>query len=368
MTPPQEARLLVDLDALAANYATLRREAAGAEVAPVVKADAYGLGLEPVVRRLWIEGARRFFVARLSEGVALRRALGAGRPAGVWLLDGCAPGAAAELCAHDLSPVLNSLEQVRAWAEHARAAGRALPAALHLDTGLNRLGLAPAEARDVAGSDAPSAFAIAFVMSHLACADRPDDPMNAAQAARFAAVAGLFPGVPTSLAATAGVFLGPRFHGDIVRPGIGLVGGGPFGRPDARIRPVATLQAPVLQVRRVAAGESVGYGASFRAERPMQLAIAGLGYADGVLRAADRARYGWLMGARRAIVGRISMDLLALDVTGVDVAPGAQVQLYGPDLPLDEAAAAAGTIAFELLSSVAPRVRRVYAGDDGRRT
>ena len=364
MTPPQEARLLVDLDALAANYDALAREARGAEVAPVVKADAYGLGLAPVARRLWAKGARRFFVARLSEGVALREALQPRRPADVWLLDGCPPGAAAELCAHDLSPVLNSLDQLHAWGEHARSVGRALPAALHVDTGLNRLGLVPEEACELAQSDALRAFALAFMMSHLACADRPDDPMNAAQAARFAAIAARFPGLPTSLAATAGVFLGPRFHGDIVRPGIGLVGGGPFGRPDARIRPVATLEAPVLQVRRVEAGESVGYGASFRAERPMQLAIAAIGYADGVLRAADRPRYGWLMGARRAIVGRISMDLVALDATGCDVAPGARVQLYGPELPIDEAAAAAGTIAFELLTGIAPRVRRVYAGEE----
>ena len=358
MIQPTEARLVVDLDALAANHATLRREAAGAEVAPVVKADAYGLGLTPVARRLWREGARRFFVARVSEGVALREALGPARFASVWLLDGCPPGAAATLCAHDLSPVLNSLEQVREWTAHRPA--RRPPAALHIDTGLNRLGIEPDAARALAAGG--ELDGLAFVMSHLACADRPHDAMNAAQAERFAAISALFPGVPTSLGSSAGTFLGPRFRGDIVRPGIALVGGGPFGRSDPRIRPVATLQAPVLQVRDVEAGETIGYGASFRAERPMQIAIAAIGYADGVLRAADRARYGWLMGARRAVLGRISMDLIALDATGCDVRPGDPVELYGPNLPIDEAAAAAGTIAFELLTNIAPRVQRVYAG------
>ena len=361
-----EARLVVDLDALAANLACVRREAGAAEVAPVVKADAYGLGLAPVARRLWAEGARRFFVARLSEGAALREALGSGRAARIYVLDGCADGDAAELRGLDLTPVLNSVPQVREWTAHARATGRTLAAALHVDTGLNRLGLRPEEAFALAdASDALRGLDLELVMSHLACADQPDHPMNAAQAARFAEVCARFPRVPTSLGASAGVFLGAPFRGEVVRPGISLVGGGPFQRPDPRIRPVATLDAPVVQVRSVAKGESVGYGAGFRAERHMRVAIVALGYADGVLRAFDRPRYGWLAGAPRALLGRISMDLIALDVTGCQAWPGARMELFGANLPVDDAAAAAGTIAFELLANVSARVRRVYVGGAG---
>ena len=191
-----------------------------------------------------------------------------------------------------------------------------------MDTGLNRLGLRPEEARALAlSTDGLKGLELELILSHLACADEEDSPMDVAQAARLAAVATAFPGVPTSLAASAGVFMGARFHGKVVRPGISLYGGGPFGRPDPRIRPVAALDAPILQVRSVPAGESIGYGAAFRAEQPMRVAVAAIGYADGVLRAAERARYGWLAGARRALLGRISMDLTALDVTGCQAGP-----------------------------------------------
>ena len=364
MTLSDEVRLSVDLDALAANFVTLRGEAEGCEVAPVVKADAYGLGLTPVARRLWAEGARRFFVARLSEGVELREALGPDRPAAIYVLDGCGAEAASWLVGANLTPVLNSLVQVRDWTAHAHRLGRTLSAGLHIDTGLNRLGLRHEEARALAQStDGLHGAEVELVMSHLACADHADDPMNTEQAARFEAAAALFPRACTSLAASAGVFLGSRFRGAVVRPGISLYGGGPFGRPDARIRPVATLDAPILQVRSVSPGESVGYGARFRVERPMRVAILGAGYADGVLRAAERARYVWFAGARRTLLGRISMDLTALDVTGCEAQPGQRVGLFGADLPLDEAAANAGTIAYELLTGVTPRVRRVYLGE-----
>ena len=363
MSFPAEARYLIDLDALAANLATVRREAGDAEVAPVVKADAYGLGLAPVVRRLWAEGARRFFTARLSEGAALRAALGPQRTAAVYVLDGCADGAAPHLTTHDLVPVLNSLPQVREWTAHARSLGRTLSAVLHIDTGLNRLGLRPEEAQALAQtSDGLRGVELDLVMSHLACADPDVAPMDVLQAERFGAAAALFPAALTSLGASAGLFLGARFRGQVVRPGIALYGGGPFQTPDARLRAVATLDAPILQVRSVAPGESIGYGAAYQAERHKRVAVVALGYADGVLRASERPRYGWFAGAKRAFLGRTSMDLIALDVTGCQAWPGARVELFGPNLPVDEAAADAGTIAFELLSNVAPRVERVYLG------
>ncbi len=319
-----------------------------------------------MARRLWAEGARRFFVARLSEGVALRQALGPARAASIYVLDGCPDGAASHLHAHGLTPVLNSLPQVCEWSAHAHGLGRTLSAVLHVDTGLNRLGLRPEEAAALAqASDGLRSLELDLVMSHLACADPQVASMDLEQAARFEAAAALFPGVTTSLGASAGLFLGERFAGQVARPGITLYGGGPFQAPDTRLRAVATLEAPILQVRSVAPGETIGYGATCRAERHMRVAVVAVGYADGVLRAAERARYAWFAGAKRAFLGRISMDLTALDVTGCEAWPGARVQLFGPDLAVDEAAADAGTIAFELLSNVATRVPRVYLGQQG---
>ena len=286
--------------------------------------------------------------------------------AAIYVLDGCPDGAAPHLDAHGLVPVLNSMAQVREWTAYAHGAGRTLSAVLHVDTGLNRLGLRPEEVHALAqATDGLRGVELELVMSHLACADPEVAPMDLLQAERFEAVAALFPGVPTSLGASAGLFLGRRFRGEVVRPGISLYGGGPFQTPDTRIRTVATLDAPILQVRSVAPGESIGYGAAYRAERPMQVAVIALGYADGVLRAQERPRYGWFAGAKRAFLGRISMDLIALDVTGCEAWPGARVELFGPNLSVDEAAADAGTIAFELLSNVAARVQRVYLGAQG---
>lgn len=348
-----EARLTVDLDALARNFATLRREARSAEVAPVVKADAYGLGAEPVARRLAAEGARRFFVARVGEGEALRKILGGGPT--VYVLDGCPPGAARRLADAALTPVLNSVEQAQAWG--------AVDAALHVDTGLNRLGVTAAQACGLAAG--PSR--IGLVMSHLACGHAPEHPSNARQREAFTAVRAAFPGAIASLANSAGLFLGEAYRFDLARPGISLYGGGPFERPDPRIEAVATFEAPILQVREVGQGDSVGYGSAFVAERPMRVAVLAAGYADGVLRAASPAGAVWFEGARRPILGRVSMDLIAVDVTDCPAAEaGAMVQILGPDLPVDDAAAAAGTISYELLVRLSTRARRIAVGSTSK--
>ncbi len=350
------SRLTVDLDAVAANYATLVRQAAGAEVAPVVKADGYGLGAAPVARRLAAEGARRFFVARVSEGVSLRGALGAGPE--IHVLDGCPDGAAQPLNGADLIPTLNSAEQVAAWRA---AGGRA--AGLMIDTGLNRLGVSLADAQALAGQE------FALVMSHLACADTPEHPMNRLQQARFVEAAALFPNARRSLAASDGLFLGPDFTFDLVRTGICLYGGGPEAAPDPRIRPVATFEAPILQVRALRAGDTVGYGATFTARGPVRAAIVAAGYADGILRASSPKAYGSLAGVLCPMLGRLSMDLTVFDVSDCPEArPGAMMELVGPGIPVDTAAAAAGTIAYELLTRLGARADRRYLGesDQGR--
>ncbi len=360
-----EARLYVDLDALAANYRLIAGLAGGAETAPVVKADAYGAGLAPVARRLWAQGARAFFVSRVGEGVALRAALGPVRPATVWVFDGCPPGAAPALAKAGLTPVLNSFTQIDDWGLHGVSLGRRLSAALHIDTGMNRLGLRPEEARALAvAPDRLRPLELELLVSHLACGGQDGHPMNADQLARFTEICALYPGVPRSLAASGGVFLGSDYHLDQVRPGISLYGGGPFASPDPRLSTVATLIAPILQVRQVVPGETIGYGADFTATQPMRIAIVAAGYADGVLRSASPGAYGKLDGLACPLVGRISMDLIALDVTDRPYAqPGADIELIGRNVPLDEVARRAGTISYEVLTRIGARVGRVYSGD-----
>jgi alanine racemase len=366
--PAVRARLTVDLDALASNHAALKALAGPAEVAPVVKADGYGLGSGPIARRLWAEGARRFFVARLEEGQALRASLGPHRPARIFVLDGAPSGSAPGLVQAGLAPVLNSPAQVEAWSAFARAQAQALggrlPCAVHVDTGMHRLGLSLDELAALAAApDRPHGLDVRLLMSHLACADQPSSPMNAEQAARFTQARAVMPSVKASLANTPGLFLGPEFHHDLVRPGIGLYGGGPFDRPDPRLKAVATLAAPILQVRAVAAGETVGYGGRFRAERPHRIAIVAAGYADGLPRSTSSDGRAFFSGALRPIIGRVSMDLIAIDVTGCeDASPGAMVELLGPNVPLDDVARAAGTVAHELLTRLGERAERVYVG------
>jgi alanine racemase len=356
-----DARLTLDLNALAANYGALRERAGEAELAPAVKADGYGLGAALVADRLWAEGARSFYVARLSEGVVLRQALG-DRDATIYVLDGATPGSGDALEGANLVPVLNSLPQIEAWNAQARA-GR-LKATLHVDTGMNRLGLRPEEVKVLVGAtDRLKRLDLDLVISHLACADEPSHPLNASQLARFQEAVALLPEARRSLANSAGLFLGDAYRFDQARPGISLYGGGPEGAPHPEIRAVATVEAPILQVRVVPRGESVGYGAGWTASDTTRVAIVAAGYADGVLRASHPNGQAWFDGQRRRLLGRVSMDLIAIDITDCDAArPGAMVELFGPNLPIDEAASAAGTSAYELLTRIAPRARRVVVG------
>ncbi len=338
------SRLTIDLDALAHNHAVLRQQAAGAEVAPVVKADGYGLGAAEVARRLWDEGARSFYVARLEEGEALRPALPG---AAIHVFDGVTPGSAERLKAARLVPVINSTGQARGWDG---------PAALHVDTGMNRLGVRLEEAEALAKT-----LAVELVVSHLACAPDPAHPLNTSQLERFHAALALFPGARASFANSAATFLGAAYRFDQVRPGISLYGGGPCERPDGRLKAVATFEAPILQVRDVPVGESVGYGAAFTAQRPTKVAILGAGYADGLLRSLSPRGEAFLDGARLPLLGRVSMDMIAVDVTGLPAArEGAMVELLGRNVAVDDAAAAAGTSAYELLVRLGRRAERVY--------
>lgn len=343
------ATLRVDLDALAANFHTLAAEAAGAQVCPVVKADGYGLGAAQVSQRLYAEGARAFFVARLSEGEALRAALPQS-DAVIHILDGAPAGSEGRLLAARLSPVLSSLDQARAWTGPA--------AALHVDTGMNRLGIGVDEALALA----KGGFRPSLIMSHLGRAEAPAQARNADQLARFTPVREAFPDAPASLAASAGIYLGADYRFEAVRPGISLYGGGPREVPDPRIRAVATLTAPVLQVRDLRAGEAVGYGTMFTAPRAMRIAVVGAGYADGIIRAAHRTARAYLAGAAAPFVV-VTMDLIALDISArPDVKIGDEAQLLGPNALLDDLASASGSVAHECLVHLGRRAQRTYLG------
>ncbi|MDP3491393.1 MAG: alanine racemase [Phenylobacterium sp.] len=364
MAPSPRARLSIDLDALAHNYHVIAAEAAGAETAPVVKADGYGLGAAPIARRLWTEGARTFFVARLEEGEALRAALSP-RAARILVLDGFTAGSGPRMAAAGLTPVLNSLDQVAAASRFAIAAAVSLPCALQVDTGMNRQGLGLAQASALAQSDRLTGLEIELVMSHLGSGAVPEHERNRHQLAAFARVRALFPRAKASLAASAGAFLGPDYRFDLVRPGISLFGGGPQERPDSRLRAVARLEAPILDIRHVAAGELIGYGATISAERATRVALVGAGYADGVIRATRRGGTAWAAGALRRLY-IVDMDLTVVDLGEAEMQPGDMVELLGPHALLDDQARAAGSIAHECLVRLSSRAERIYLGADAK--
>ncbi len=312
----------------------------------MLKADAYGLGVARVGPALRSAGVGTFFVALAEEGAVLRAAFGPG-PA-IFVLGGLMPGDAALCRDHDLMPCLDSVEQV---ADHARLLP-GHPAALQLDSGMNRLGLEPA---DLSRIDA-STLHLVLILSHLACADTPEHPQNAAQLAAFRGLAAEFPGVRASLAATGGILLGPDYHFGLTRPGIGLFGAAPF----AEGLPVVRLALPVIQVREVATGEAVGYGAAWLARRPSRIATLAAGYADGLLRAIGAGGVRLYAGEHTCpLVGRVSMDLITVDVTELADVPS-HLEILNEHQTVDDLAAAAGTIGYEILTSLGGRYERDY--------
>lgn len=352
------AILHIDLAAIAENWRLLAARAAPGAVAGVVKANAYGLGADKVAPALRAAGCRHFFVAHLAEGIALRETLGSGPMIAV--LNGFAPGADGDAA---LVPVLNSLGDVLAHAAAGRSAGQARRALLHLDTGMARLGLDAAEqARLVADHSLLAGLDLLYVMTHLACADEPDHPLNAEQAARFDRACSVLPKFKRSFANSSGLFLGADYASDLARPGCALYGINPTPGLPNPLRQVLRLEAPVLQIREIPAGASVGYGASFMAARPSRIATIAVGYADGYLRSLSGQGGAAYRGLMLPLVGRVSMDLITLDVTDVPgLVPGDAVTLIGGAAPSpDDLAARAGTIGYEILTSLGARYRRAY--------
>ncbi|WP_429912135.1 alanine racemase [Glycocaulis sp.] len=348
----EPARLIVDLAALRHNYSVLTSIAPNARCAAVVKADAYGLDAEPIAAVLRDAGCTDYFIATPQEGTALRKALG---PAAViYVLNGFQAGLHAAFASHGLIPVIGSSDSLRAF--HQEGGGAF---ALHVDTGMNRLGLTVDEALAL---PAAHKAGLRLVMSHLACSDDTSHPMNARQLARFHDVLKAFPGIPASLANTGGVLLGPDYHFDLVRPGVGLYGINPASQSAEPFRPVLHVDAPILQIRSVPAGDTIGYGARYVAQSERTIAIAGFGYADGLPRAAWQSGTARLGTISVPVAGMVSMDLTAIDITGHEALARetGRMQFYGEDL--GSVAGASGTIGYELLVRLGGRLKREYSG------
>jgi alanine racemase len=346
----------------------MRELAAPAQCAAVVKADAYGLGMQEAAPALDRAGCKTFFVATPAEASALRALL---PRATIYVFAGLMPGTAALYRAHDLRPVLNSADEIREWASFCAAQGERLPCAVHIDSGMNRLGLSAEEVDQVADArDHWLALSLALVMSHLACADEPEHPKSEAQRQAFDRLRARLPAAAASLANSAGILLGRDFAYDLVRPGIALYGGHPHRRGENPLQSVVHLDGRILQLRKVAAGETIGYGATRPLERPARVAVVSVGYADGFFRALSTrdGEDGFVayIGPHPApLLGRVSMDLIAIDVSRVPEAVsgrGAWVELLGPNVPAHQMAHHAGTIDYEVLTNLGRRALRRYIG------
>ena len=368
-------RLTVDLGALVENWREMARRSGNARTAAVVKADAYGLGIEDVGETLYSAGARDFFVATADEGATLRLYAPEAR---IFVLCGIWPGMERTFFENDLVPIIASEEQLTFWMSVLSDYGD-YPCALQVDTGFNRLGLPMEDAMALADDvSRPASFAPVLVMSHLACGDDPTNPMNRQQLEAFRKVSTAFEGIEASLANSAGIFLGPDYHFDLTRPGIATFGGEAVPGMANPMLPVATAEARIIQTRSVKAGETVGYGRALQLTRDSRLAIVSAGYADGYMRSQSSAGvplrqtgvaggHGFIAGHKVPVAGRITMDLTIFDVTDLPdhlVRAGDYIELFGNNILVDDAARAGGTIGYEMLTSMGLRHERRYISEE----
>ncbi len=353
------AVLEVDLAAIVANWRSLCARHRSGPVAGVVKADGYGLGARSVAPALYAAGCRHFFVALLDEALAIRDLV---PDAMLAVLGGLIPGSEADCIAHDVVPVLGSLGEIDAWTAAARWSGRALPAMLHIDTGMSRLGLDTRELATLQQDNARlGGVDLRYAMTHLVASEVAADPLNRLQRERFAAACAGLPPAPRSFANSSGIFLGDGWGSDLARPGAALYGVNPIPGAPNPMRPTVRLQARVLAVRDVPPGTGVGYNATWHAARPSRIATAAIGYADGLHRSLSNAGRAFFDGQPVPLVGRVSMDLTTFDVTEAPgVVPGAWLEIIGPAQSLDDLAAAAQTNGYEVLTSLGRRFHRIY--------
>jgi alanine racemase len=365
--PETGGTLTVDLDAVEANWRALAHKLLTVECGAVVKANAYGLGLEPITARLAKAGCKTFFVADVAEA---RRVRARARDAAIYVLNGFSPGAGMAFAELNIQPVINSAAELAEWDAFVNGQNWRGGAAIHVDTGMNRLGISAEEAAALAPRVQAENHGITLLMSHLACAEIADHPLNSSQVRLFRELRMLYHGIPASLANSSGIFLGEQAHLDLARPGAALYGLNPTPGLTNPMRAVVELTGRMLQVRKVAQGETVGYGAAWTARRASRIAVVALGYADGLLRAGsgiDRKAGGTaVVAAKRCpAVGNISMDLACVDVTDIadrTVHRGDSATFIGETIPVDEVAASAGTIGYEILVRLGPRCHLVYRG------
>ncbi|MCP9630335.1 alanine racemase [Rhodopseudomonas palustris] len=363
--------LTIDLDAIVSNWRKLEKTAVPAEAAAVVKGDAYGCGIGPVTHALAGAGCKTFFVATLGEAAAVRAVA---PDVALYVLDGFFQSTGDEFARLNCRPVIGDLYELAEWDVYCRRTGWSGGAAIHIDTGMNRLGLTTAEALSIVPRISVGDHGVTLVISHLVAAESPNHPINAKQVAAFREIASQFAGVPASLSASSGIFLGSQFQFDLVRPGAALYGVNPTPDSDNPMQPVVDLKARIVQVRNVERGDTVGYGATWSARRPTKIAVLSAGYADGYFRAAGsndgtRGADVIIAGQRCPIAGRISMDLLAVDVTELPANAarrGQMATLIGDGITVDELGHHFGTIGYEVLTSLGPRYARIYTGGDAK--
>jgi alanine racemase len=365
--PETGGTLTIDLDAIVSNWRTLAHELLTVECGAVVKANAYGLGLEPVTAKLAGAGCKTFFVADIAEA---RRVRSRAAEAAIYVLNGFTPDWGDGFIETKARPVINSTTELAEWDAFVSARAWQGGAALHVDTGMNRLGISPDEAAALAPRAQTENHGIALLLSHLACAETPEHPLNAAQIQLFRELHRLYSGIPASLANSSGIYLGSPAHHDLARPGAALYGVNPTPRRPNPVKNVVELTGRILQLRTVPRDATVGYGATWTAKRNSRIAVVALGYADGLLRASSGSdeRPGGaaiVAGKRCPIVGRISMDLACIDVTDLPngaVHRGDSATLIGADIPIDEVATSSGTIGYEILTRLGPRCHLIYRG------
>lgn len=360
--------LHIDLEAVAENYRLLKSKLGATQCGAAMKADGYGLGAAEVAPVLVTQGCRVFFVATIEEGIRLRELLAAA-DIEIVVLGGILAGTEATFVEHLLTPVANDPGQIDRWRAHCGRLGKPLKAMLHVDTGMNRLGLSPTDLDRVArGPEVFEGAHWSHVISHLARADEPLNPANEEQLGKFESARARLPISGASFANSGAVFFGPRYHFDLARPGIAIYGGNPFDAEPNPMRQTVRLLGRILQVRDVTPGMTVGYGGTHEVTRPGRVATVAAGYADGYLRSGGGKAHVYLGQTRLPVIGRISMDVITVDVTSVspeDAQPGRFMELLGPRVTPDDAGAAAGTISYEFLTSLGRRYHRVYAPSKG---
>ena len=360
--------LSIDLKALSHNYVALQKKSGTAKLATVVKADAYGLGIDKIVPVLKAAGCESFFVATANEASTLRAIT---NDSDIYIMNGLTCEGA-DLANKKLAPCLASAEEVARWITLCADRSSNLPAAIHIDTGFNRLGICPDDWPEIADQVKASLFTPRLIMSHLACSEYKEHPKNSSQLEKFEAARQLFPDVTASLANSGGIFLGSDFHYNLIRAGIGLYGSVEFDTADAGLQNVLSLHVPILQIRDVKQGETVGYGCDFIAQRDSQVAILGIGYADGILRHLGDLKNKpasatvALEGQMLPLIGRISMDLTTIDVTDFNgkLEKGMMVELIGENIKLADVAKRANSISYEILTRLGTRYKRYYKQSD----